>query len=104
MAEIYTRRLKAITGDGTGSLKITPTAGKRLHSLQLQLTYAGGVNTLAALMTALTEIRALVGTKVRWKLNGTQLRDYMLLHGTTYDFNGLPNTGAQITLAFAPEW
>ena len=104
MAEIYTRRLKAITGDGTGSIKITPTAGKRLHGLQMQLSYAGGVNTLAALMTALTEIRVLVGTKVRWRLNGTQLRDYMLLHGTTYDFNGLPNTGAQVTMPFAPEW
>lgn len=104
MAEIYTRLIKAITGNGTGSLKITPTPGKRLHALQLQLTYTGGTNTLAALMTALTEIRCKVGTRVRWRLNGTQLRDFMLLNGTTYDFNGLPNTGAQVTLPFAPEW
>lgn len=104
MAEVYTRRIKAIAGDGTGSLKITPTAGKRLHGLQLQLTYAGGTNTLAALMTALTEIRVLVGTTPKWRLNGTQLRDFCLLRGTTYDFNGLPNTGAQVTLPLAPEW
>lgn len=104
MAEIYTRLIKAVTGNGTGSLKIDPTRGKRLHSLQAQLTYAGGTNTLAALMTALTEIRWMVGTKVRTRLNGTKLRDFMLLHGTTYDFNGLPNTGAQVTIPFAPEW
>ncbi len=104
MAEVYTRRIKAVSGDGTGSIKILPTVGKRVHSIQCQLLYAGGTNTLAALMTALTEIRAKVGTNVKWRLNGTKLRDYMLLHGTTYDFNGLPNTGCQVTFAFAPEW
>jgi hypothetical protein len=104
MGEIYTRRIKAIAGDASGSLKITPTAGKRIHGMQLQLTYSGGTNTMAALMTALTEIRIKVGTKVPVRLTGTHLRDRMLLHGTTYDFNGLPNTGAQVTLPFAPEW
>jgi hypothetical protein len=104
MAEIYTRLIKAIAGNGTANPIITPTAGKRLHGMQLQLTYAGGTNTLAALMTALTEIRFKVGTVVRSRLNGTKLRDYMLLHGTTYDFNGLPNAGAQVSLPFAPEW
>src|SRR5690348_13079367 len=104
MAEIYTRRIKAVTGDGTASLKITPTPGKRLFSLQAQLTYAAGTNTLAGLMTALTEIRIKVGTKVRSRFSGTKLRDWVLLHGTQYDFNGLPNTGAQITIPFAPEW
>lgn len=101
---VYRRKIKAIAGNGTGSLIITPTAGKRLYSLQLQITYAGGTNTLAALMTALTEIRVLTGTKVRWRLSGTQLRDFCLHRGTTYDFNGLPNTGAQVTIPFAPEW
>ena len=105
MAEIYTRRIKAIAGNGTGSLKITPTPGKRLHGMQLQTIYAGGTNTLAALCTALTELRIKVGTAVRSRLNGTQLRDWMLLHGTTYDFNGTPNTtGCQVTVPFAPEW
>jgi hypothetical protein len=104
MAQTYTRLLKGVTGNGTGSLIIIPTPGKRLFSLQAQLTYAGGTNTLAALMTALTEIRAKVGTVSKWKLNGTQLRDWCLLHGTTYDFNGLPNTGAQVTIPLAPEW
>ena len=105
MAEIYTRLIKAVTGNGTGSLKITPTAGKRVHGLQLHLIYAGGTNTMVGLCTALTEIRMKVGSNVRWRLNGTQLRDFVLLHGTTYDFNGTPNTpGAQITIPLAPEW
>jgi hypothetical protein len=102
--EIFTRLIKGITGNGTGSIIITPTRGKRLHGLQTQLTYAGGTNTLAALMTALTEIRVKVGTVSKWRLTGTQLRDFVLLRGTTYDFNGLPNTGAQVTIPLAPEW
>jgi hypothetical protein len=104
MAQIYTRKIKAIAGNGTGSLKITPSTGKRLHNVQLALTYAGGTNTLAALMTALTEIRVKVGTTVKWRLNGVQLRDWVLLRGTTYDFNGLPNTEAEVTIPLAPEW
>jgi hypothetical protein len=104
MAEIFTRQIKAIAGNGTTNPIITPTRGKRLHSVQMQLTYSGGTNTLAALMTALTEIRVKVGTVAKWRLTGTQLRDFMLLHGTTFDFNGLPNTGAQVTIPLAPEW
>ena len=104
MAETYTRRIKAIAGDASGSIKISPTPGKRVHNVQLQLTYAGGTNTLAALMTSLTEIRVKVGTVVKWRLSGTQLRDWVLLRGTTYDFNGAPNTGAQVTIPLAPEW
>jgi len=102
--EIYTREIKGIAGNGSTGPIITPTPGKRLHGVQLQLTYAGGTNTLAALMTALTEIRVKVGSRVRWRLSGTQLRDFVLLRGTTYDFNGVPNTGAQVTLPLAPEW
>jgi hypothetical protein len=102
--QIYTRKIKAISGNGSSKIKITPTPGKRLFSVQLNLQYTGGTNTLAALMTALTEIRVKTGTKVQWRTNGTQLRDFCLLHGTTYDFNGLPNTGAQVTLPLAPEW
>ena len=104
MAEVYTRLIKSIAGNASTNPKITPTPGKRLHAVQLQITYAGGTNTMAALMTSFTEIAVKVGTVVKWRLTGTQLRDWMLLHGTTYDFNGLPNTGAQVTLAFAPEW
>lgn len=104
MAETYTRRIKAIAGDASGSVKISPTPGKRVHNVQLQLTYAGGTNTLAALMTSLTEIRVKVGSVVKWRISGTQLRDFCLLRGTAYDFNGLPNTGAQVTIPLAPEW
>lgn len=103
-AEIYRRKIKSISGNASTKIKITPTPGKRLFAIQAELTYAGGTNTLAALMTALTEIRVKVGTRVRWRVNGTQLRDFCLLHGTTYDFNGLPNTGAQVTIPLAPEW
>jgi hypothetical protein len=102
--EIYTRKIKTITGNGSTKIKITPTPGKRLFNVQLNLTYSGGTNTLAALMTALTEIRVKVGTKVRWRLTGTQLRDFCLLRGATYDFNGLPNSGAQVTIPLSPEW
>ena len=60
--------------------------------------------TLAALMTALTAIRVKVGTVIKWNLTGTQLRDFLLLFGTTYDFNGTPNTGCQVTIPLSPEW
>lgn len=102
--EIHTRRIKGVAGNGTTNPIITPTPGKRLHGVQMELSYAGGVNTLVALMNALTEVRVKTGTNVRWRLNGTKLRDFMLLRGTTYDFNGVPNTGAQVTLPLAPEW
>jgi hypothetical protein len=104
MLPVLTRIIKAINGQGGGSLRLIPTAMKRLHSIILTITYAGGTNTLAALMTVLTEIRVLVGTRVIWRLNGTQLRDFVLLNGTTRDFNGLPNSGAEIRLPFSPEW
>lgn len=104
MGQIYTRIIKDVTGNGSGKLKIIPSILKRLHSVQLALTYSGGTNTLAACMTALTEIRVKVGTAVKWRLNGTKLRDFMLLRGTTYDFNGLPNTACQVTIPLAPEW
>ncbi len=103
-SEIYRRKIKTISGNASTKIKITPTPGMRLYSVQCELTYAAGTNTLAALMTALTEIRVKVGTRVRWRLNGTKLRDFCLLHGTTYDFNGLPNTGAQVTIPLSPEW
>lgn len=114
LSEIYSRKIKTITGNGSTKIKIIPTAGMRLFSLQLNGTYAGGTNTLAAWCTNITELRVKVGTDVKWRVNGTQLRDFCLLHGglvssTTaniyqFDFNGLPNTGVQMTIPFAPEW
>lgn len=114
LSEVYRRKVKTITGNASTKIKVTPTPGKRLFAVQANATYAGGVNTLAAFCTALTEIRVKVGTKVRWRINGTQLRDFCLLHGglvssTTanvyqFDFNGLPNTGVQFTIPLSPEW
>lgn len=103
-SEIYNRLIKTITGNGSNRLKIEPSKNVRLFALLCTMTYSGGTNTLAALMTAITEVRYKVGTTVRSKFSGTKLRDWMLLHGTAYDFNGLPNTGAQVTLPFSPEF
>lgn len=91
-------------GSGTTSLTIIPTALQRLHSLTISLTYSGGTNTLAALAAVLTGIRVLAGSRKLWNLKGAKLRDWLLLHGTTYDWNGLPNAAAIVTLPFAPEW
>lgn len=104
--EIYSRKIKSITGNGSGKIKITPTPGKRLYAVQFGYKYAGGTNTLAGAMTTLTELRVKVGSKVRWRLTGTQLRDFCLLRGTTFDFNGTPNdnNGCQVTVPLAPEW
>jgi hypothetical protein len=104
LSEIYERLIKSITGNGSQQIKIEPSANVRLFSLLLTITYAGGTNTLAALMTALKEIRYKVGTRVVSRFSGTVLRDWLLLHGTQYDFNGLPNTGAQVSLPFSFEF
>lgn len=104
MAVIQHRKVKTVTGNGTTAPQINITPGMRVHYLQMQMTYAGGTNTLAGLMTVLTEILVMAGSREIYRLSGTQLRDYVLHRGTIYDFNGLPNTGAQVTLPFAPEW
>jgi hypothetical protein len=103
-SERYTRQIKAVTGNGTGSIKITPSPGMRLHELLVRMVTVAGVNTLAALVGTITEIRWKVGTTVRAKLSGLILRDWLLLHGTTFDWTGLPNTASEITLPFAPSW
>jgi len=104
MAEVYTRKIKGITGNGTLNVKIEPSLGKRLHSLLLTIVTTGGTNTVAALATAITEIRILVGTNVRRRITGTQLRDYLLLNGTAYDWTTVPNTGTNLEIPFAEEW
>lgn len=103
-SERYTRQIKAVTGNATGSIKITPSPGMRVHELLLKCVTTGGTNTLAAFVSSITEIRYKVGTAVRTRLSGTVLRDWLLLHGTTYDFSGLPNTQSMITLPFALPW
>lgn len=104
LSETYTRQIKTVTGNGTQNLKITPSPGVRLHSLLVRMVTVGGTNTLAALVTSLTEIRYKVGSAVRCRLSGTQLRDWLLLHGTNYDWSGLPNTQSDVTLPFAVPW
>lgn len=110
MNEAYTREIKAVTSNGTKKVIIKPTTLKRVFSVQTEFTMPTGggagqlaADTLAAAMAALT-VRAKVGSSKKWELSGTKLRDWMLLHGTTFDFNGVPSTGVQMTLAFAPEW
>jgi len=108
MTEVYTRLIKAITGNGTGSVKITPTPGKRLHGIGIRGTYASGVSTagdtLAEQLAAISEIRVLVGSRVRRRITGTRLRDYMLLNGTTYDFDAVSTYVYQMYIPFAEDW
>lgn len=123
MSEIYTRQIKAITGNGTPQVKITPSPGKRLHGLLLNLAWASGVSTsgdtIAEQLDAIRSLRVLVGSTVRRRIEtttinsvvhsaGDLLRDYMILNGTTHDFevyvvNG-GNYGAQIYIPFAEDW
>jgi hypothetical protein len=120
MTEIYARKIKGITGNGTTTVKIYPDPNSRLHKVNLNIYYAAGTNTLAGMGIAISEIRVLVGTAVRRRLRppnaslgaGTVLRDYMLLNGTTYDWQGLPNTattayvagGVSLTIPFNEDW
>lgn len=106
--EIYNRRIKAITGNGTGSVRITPSPGKRLHGLGLNLTWASGVSTagdtLIEQLAAITEIRVLVGSVVKRRITGPQLRDYCLLNGATYDMDAVSTYVAQLFIPFAEDW
>jgi hypothetical protein len=108
MAEIYNRRIKAITGNGTGSVKITPSPGMRLHGMGLCFTWASGVSTsgdtVLEQIAAVTELRVLVGSVVRRRITGPQLRDYMLLNGATYDFDQVSTYVMQGYLPFAEDW
>jgi hypothetical protein len=110
MAEVYTRKIKGITGNGTLNVKIEPSLGKRLHSLLLLIVTTGGTNTVTALATAITEIRVLVGTNIRRRISGTVLRDYLILNGVTgaavspFDWTTVPNTGTNLEIPFAEEW
>jgi hypothetical protein len=107
MAEIYTQQLKGFTGNGSGSVKFEPSAGKRLHGVGLTLTYASGVSTsgdsLAEQVAAISEIRVKVGTKVRWRLSGTQLLDFVIFQGAaqTWDYTSYVS---EIYLPFSPDW
>lgn len=119
MSAIYTREIKAITGNGTNQVKITPSPGKRLHGLQITLTWAAGVSTsgdtLAEQLDAINAIRVLVGSKVVRRLEsitinsvvhsaGDLLRDYCLLNGTAHDFDSPSTYVAIIYIPFAEDW
>lgn len=107
MSELYTQRIKAIAGNATTQVRILPTASKRVHRLQLQMTFPAGVayDTLAEVIAVLTEIRVLVGTVVKWRLSGVKLRDFVMLRGSTYDFDhDTTNNILQLTIPLAPEW
>ena len=106
MAEKYYRKIKAVANNGTTNVSWRATVAKRIHAFQFTGTYAGGTNSLAGFVTAMTQIIVKVGSVEKWNLSGTQLRDWLLLFGTTFDFNGsAPNTtGCIVTLPLAPEW
>lgn len=104
MQEIFTREVKTISSNGTQHPIIAFTPGARVHGGLAAVTYTGGTNTVAGCMTAISEIRMKAGNEIKTRINGTRLRDFFMLHGTAYDFGGLPNTATNITLPFAPEW
>ena len=108
MTEISTRRIKAITGNGTGSVKITPPRLARIHGIGMTLTWASGVSTagdtLAEQVASITSIRVFSGTDKLWDISGTKLRDWLLGHGTAHDFDAVSTYVAQVYLPFAPDW
>lgn len=104
MPERFTRRVRTIESNGSLTPIVRPTPGMRLHNLQIGVTYSGGTNTVAACMTALTDITLKAGSRVITSITGTRLRDWFLLRGTTFDFSGLPNTKTIITMPICPEW
>lgn len=99
---IVKRKIKVVQGNGTTNLLIQPTRGARVHGFLLGCTYSGGTNTAAALATALTNVVAKRGNVRKWELTGTQLNDFLLLHGQ--GFTGLPNTKTMVQIPFAPRW
>ena len=107
MIEIHTRRIRAITGNSTGSVKVTPTMGVRCHGVGLNIisgTQSASYDSVAEIAAALTEIRVKHGTSVKWRLNGTQLRDWLLFHGANQDMDLASTYGIQVYLPFAPDW
>lgn len=107
MSPVLTRKILALTGNGTNGVKIEFTPNKRVHKLTMRITFAATtlteVDTLAEQLAALT-IKVKTGTKTRRELNGTQLRDYCLLNGTIHDFDAVSTYVAIITIPFAEDW
>lgn len=87
---------------------ITCPRGPRYHQIILQHGYAAGTNTIVAAATNISEIRVKVNNRIQRRFSGTQLRDLILLNGTTYDaYTGeVPNTapGVSFPLYFAEPW
>lgn len=106
MTEILKRRIKGITGNGTSTVKIFPSEGLRLHALSAQITFPANASydTVAEQAAAITEIRVKTGTAVRRRLNGTELRDYLLLNGTAHDFDAVSTYVLQLHIPFAEDW
>lgn len=110
MATIFRPKIKQVIGNGTSAHKLQFTPGKRVHGAQFGLQFPAGTSydTLAEDVPLITAIRLMAGTRNLWEgINGTKLRDFLLLFGTKFDFN-MSTTGSVnsvlLTLPFAPEW
>lgn len=80
--------------------------GQRFHYIVLEHGYAAGTNTIAAAATNISEIRIYSNSRIQRIMSGTQLRDMILLNGTTWDCTGVPNTAPGVTfpIYFAEPW
>lgn len=103
------RRIKVRSVSNVAASKtalIDVPVGPRYHTIILQHGYASGTNTVAAAMTNISEVRAIVNDRVQRVFSGTQLRDLNILNGTGFDCQGVPNTspGVSLPIFFAEPW
>jgi hypothetical protein len=98
---VYQRKIKVITGNSTGAVKIEPTSNKRLHGVPLNIVFSA-LNTLSAQLAALT-FRIKTGTKIRREVTGTELHDYCVLNGAGHAFSNSTTT-LTAHIPFAEEW
>jgi len=106
MTEVYSRLIKGITGNSTASVKIFPSPDKRLHGCSLNVTFGTQnttTDTLAEQLAGLT-FRVKTGNTTRREVTGTQLRDYLLLNGTTHDCDAVSTYVSTYYIPFAEDW
>lgn len=106
MTTTYRVQIKAITGNGHGSVKIVPPPGKRLHGINITSDWSAGTtatDTVAEQLALITEVRVLVGSTVRRRISGAHLQDYCLLNGATYAFT-IASGIMEFFIPFAEDW
>jgi hypothetical protein len=106
MQKIPVYEVGPVAASKTVVIRLEQLIGRRIHGLILEHGYASGTNTVAAAATNLSEIRLIANNVVKRRVSGTQLRDLLLLNGTIYDGQGVPNTapGVALTMPFSEAW